>query len=102
MNKLIDTIHDRATLLTHVEGILEQCRYDTHLVDGTTTTLAAAIAPNGHVLAVGMSATVFPDMFDAAAGVQYAIADAKTKARQALFETVTYQMRSERVQTAGE
>lgn len=49
-----------------------------------------------------MTATVFPDMFDAAAGVQYAIADAKTKARQALFETVTYQMRSERVQTAGE
>lgn len=96
MTKLTETILDRASLLAHVEGVLAQCRYDTHLVDGTTTTVAAAIAPNGHVLAIGVSATVFPETFDATLGVQYAIADAQHKARQALFDTVTFQMRAER------
>ena len=96
MTKLIDTITDRAALSAHVEGILDQCSYDCHRVHGTTTTLAAIIAPNGHVLAVGMSATVFPETYNAELGAEYAKSDAKSKARQVLFETTTWQMRSER------
>ncbi len=102
MTKLIDTITDRASLAAHVEGILDQCSYDCHHVHGTTTTLAAIIAPNGHVLAVGLSATVFPDTFNAELGADYAKQDAKTKARQVLFETTTYQMRSERMEPVSE
>ena len=99
MTKLIDTITDRAALSAHVEGILDQCSYDCHHVHGTTTTLAAIIAPNGHVLAVGMSATVFPETYSAELGAEYAKSDAKSKARQVLFETTTWQMRSERFES---
>lgn len=45
MTKLIESITDRAALSAHVEGILDQCSYDCHHVHGTTTTLAAIIAP---------------------------------------------------------
>ena len=98
MTKLIESITDRAALASHVDGILEQCSYDCHPVNGTTTTLAAIIAPNGHVLAVGLSDTVLPDTYNAELGAEYAKADAKSKARQVLFETTAWQMRSERLE----
>lgn len=102
MTKLIDSITNQADLVVHVNGILDQCSYDCHHVPGTTTTVASCIAPNGHVLAVGTSATVFPEMFDLQAGVERAKQDAKAKARTALFETLTYQMRSERMEPVSE
>lgn len=96
MPKLIESIGDSAGLAAHVGAILAQCSYDVHHVAGTTTTIAAIIHPNGHVLAVGQSATVFPEKFCHVTGADAAKAAALNKARDLLFESTSWQMRCER------
>lgn len=75
--------HDE--MKSHIETIVAGIAYETHLVPGTTTTLATAIAANGFVLVTGESIASRPDEFDAALGVQYAIDDAKAKATDLLW-----------------
>lgn len=98
MTKLTETITTPGALLEHVEGILATCRYDWHRVADTTTILSACVDPNDHVLGIGSSATVFPERFDATLGVQYAKDDARAKAKQALFDALTWQLRAERAE----
>lgn len=73
-----------------IEAMLETLTVQCQRFPGTTTTIALAALPGGFVVGQGMSACVDPAMFDAQKGVQYATADALSKAREKLWELEGY------------
>ncbi|MFB2890998.1 Gp49 family protein [Aeromonas veronii] len=69
-----------------IAALMEGVTYDVHVIPGTTTTLATAIAANGFTLAIGMTACADPDNFNAELGAKYAIKDAEGKAKAMLWK----------------
>lgn len=69
-----------------IDALMAGVSYDVHVIPGTTTTVATAIAANGFTLAIGMTACADPANFNAEFGAKYAIKDAEAKARQELWK----------------
>jgi len=69
-----------------IESLMAGVEYHTHVVPGTTTTIATAIAENGFTLATGKSACASPENFDAELGRKVAIQNAEKAARDTLWE----------------
>lgn len=69
-----------------IDALMAGVTYDVHVIPGTTTTIATAIAANGFTLAIGMTACADPANFNAEFGAKYAIQDAASKAKAMLWK----------------
>lgn len=72
--------------LAQIDALVASLSYHTYVIPGTTTTIAAAIAPGDAVVAIGSSASVSAANFREQLGRDSAIANAKAKAREKLWE----------------
>lgn len=78
-----------------IDSLMNQVEYHTHIVSGTTTTIATAILPIGiskFTLAMTKSACVDPRNFNAQKGAEYAIQDCVNAARDKLWELEGYHL----------
>lgn len=73
-----------------IDDLMADITYHSLNVPGTTTTVCAAIDGYGFTLAVGMSACVSPENYDADVGERLAREDAQRKAREALWTIQGY------------
>ena len=76
-----------------IELLMTEVQYFVDVVPGTTTTLATAVDKNGFTLAVGISACVSPENFNAEIGKKYAVEDAEKKARSELWKLEGYMLK---------
>ena len=77
----------------HIDMLMEHVQYKTHIVEGTTTTVAVAVLPMGTVdftLAIESTACVDKANFNAELGAKYAIEKAAESARNKLWELEGY------------
>lgn len=76
-----------------IDELMQRVSYDTHVIPGTTTTLATAVLAVGNVkftLATEFTACVDPRNFNAEKGAKYAIEKASEAARNKLWELEGY------------
>jgi hypothetical protein len=78
-----------------IDALMAGVTYHTHVIPGTTTTVATAIATNGFTLAIGMTACADPANFNEEFGVKYAIRDAESKARSQLWKLEGWRLKCE-------
>jgi len=86
-----------------IDSLMNQVEYHTHIVSGTTTTIATAILPIGiskFTLAMTKSACVDPRNFNAQKGADYAIQDCVNAARDKLWELEGYHL-AQKMSTSG-
>ena len=86
-----------------IDNLMNQVEYHTHIVSGTTTTIATAILPIGiskFTLAMTKSACVDPRNFNAKLGADYAIQDCVNAARDKLWELEGYFL-AQKMSTSG-
>lgn len=77
----------------HIDNLMQYVQYKTHIVEGTTTTVAVAVLPMGTVdftLAIQSTACVDKSNFNAELGAKYAIEKAAVSARDKLWELEGY------------
>lgn len=77
----------------HIDNLMSHVQYKTHIVEGTTTTVAVAVLPMGTVdftLAIESTACVDKSNFNAELGAKYAIEKAAESARNKLWELEGY------------
>lgn len=88
---------------TRIDALMASLTYDTAHLAGTTSTVATARLPGGFVAAIGHSACVAPENFDAELGRKYAIQDAERSARGKLwqFEGYALYLELEKIRAAG-
>lgn len=78
-----------------IDKLLERVTYSTHIVPGTTSVVAAAIAPGGHVLCVVEKACPSRVAFNPVLAIEIAIGKAKGEARGKLWEMEEYRLSQE-------
>ena len=83
---------DKRITKEQINAIISGVTYYVHRIPDTTTTIAVAFDDKGFSLAIGMSACVDPNNFDAEIGKQYACEDAEKKAREKLWELEGYRL----------
>lgn len=76
-----------------IDQLMEGVTFSTHVVPGTTTTLASAIASSGFVLCTVESACASPENFNPALGIEIALTKARTVARERLWELEGYRLK---------
>ena len=83
---------------SYIEKLMKQVKYETHVVDGTTTTVVTAYIPVGKVnftLCTEIMACVDPRNFNAEKGAKYGIEKAEVSARNKLWELEGYSLAKE-------
>lgn len=78
-----------------IDRLLSRVTYSTHIVPGTTSVTAAAIAPGGFVLCVVEKACPSRVKFNPALAIEVAIGKAKGAARDKLWELEEYRLSQE-------
>ena len=78
-----------------IEELCGSLSIKTHHFEGTSSTVALAILPNGFVVGVGYSASVSLANFDADIGARIATQDALAKARKKLWELEGYALKKQ-------
>ena len=83
---------DRKPFVTkeHVAAIMAALSYEFCIIPNTTTTICAAVHPNGFKLALGESACVCPENFNVESGQYWAKEDAMKKAEKELWKLEGY------------
>lgn len=79
-----------------IESLMAQVEYQSHVIQGTTTTVVAAILPmaNGSfTLAIGQSSTASKENFDADVGYKIALKNAADLARKQLWTLEGYHLK---------
>jgi hypothetical protein len=76
-----------------IDQLMEGVTFSTHVVPGTTTTLASAVASSGFVLCTVESACASPENFNPALGIEIALTKARTTARDKLWELEGYRLK---------
>lgn len=76
-----------------IEELFAKVTYSTHVVPGTTTTVATAIDESGFTLCSVASGTASPETFNPALGIEIAIQKARTAAREKLWELEGYRLK---------
>lgn len=74
----------------HIASIMAALSYEFCIIPNTTTTICAAVHPNGFKLATGESACVCPENFNKEFGEKYAKEDAVKKAESELWKLEGY------------
>lgn len=69
-----------------IDELMSGVRFETHVVPGTTTTVATAIAANGFTLASEVSACASPENFDEELGRKFAIKKCAEAAKNELWK----------------
>ncbi len=77
-----------------IEALYNSLIVKTHVFEGTTTTVALAILPNGFTVAMAKSACISPENFDADIGRRIATERALEKARKALWDFEGYRLKA--------
>lgn len=78
-----------------IDALMADVTFHTHVIPGTTTTVATAIMSNGFTLATAFSACADPANFDAEIGVEIAVSKARVTARDKLWELEGYALKKE-------
>ena len=73
----------------HIAAIMAALSYEFCIIPNTTTTICAAVHPNGFKLATGESACVCPENFNKELGEKYAKEDAVKKANRFWLTPIT-------------
>lgn len=76
-----------------IDAIMETLVVKVTVVDGTTTTLAIAVMPNGFTVAVAESACASPANFDSELGKKLAVEKVLGKARNRLWMLEGYRLK---------
>lgn len=76
-----------------IDELMEGVTFSTHVVPGTTTTLATAIDSCGIPLCVSMASSAAAANFNPALGIEAAITKAKAAAREKLWELEGYRLK---------
>jgi Phage protein (N4 Gp49/phage Sf6 gene 66) family len=76
-----------------IEQLMVGVSFSARVVEGTTTTLASAIAPSGFVLCTVDSACASPENFNPALGIEIALNKARVAAREALWKLEGYRLK---------
>lgn len=74
----------------HIAAIMAALSYEFCIIPNTTTTICAAVHPNGFKLATGESACVCPENFNEETGRYWAKEDAMKKAEKELWKLEGY------------
>ncbi len=77
----------------HIAAIMAALSYEFCIIPNTTTTICAAVHPNGFKLATGESACVCPENFNKELGEKYAKEDAVKKAESELWKLEGYRLK---------
>ncbi|AFN39118.1 hypothetical protein G167_gp36 [Burkholderia phage BcepMigl] len=85
----------RRVRMDQIDALMASLKVHAQRIDGTCSTIALAVLPNGFTVAIGHSACVDPAMFNAAIGVDVATADALAQARKKLWELEGYCLKKE-------
>lgn len=75
-----------------IDELMREVTYSTHVVPGTTTTVATAIDGAGFTLCSVSSACASPENFNPALGIEIAITKARGAAREKLWELEGYRL----------
>lgn len=78
-----------------IDELVGDLTVHTHIVPGTTCTLAAAVMPNDYVVAIASSACVSKANFDADLGEKIATTKVLEAARNELWELEGYRLKHE-------
>lgn len=78
-----------------VDALCKSLTIDTHVVPGTTMTVATSVLPSGFVVAVETSASSNQDEFSLQKGIEVAIAKCRATSRQRLFEFEAYRIKQQ-------
>lgn len=76
-----------------IDELMSEVTYSTHLISGTTTTVATAIDGAGFTLCSVASASASPENFNPALGIEIAITKARAAARDKLWELEGYRLK---------
>lgn len=76
-----------------IDELMREVTYSTHVVPGTTTTVATAIDGAGFTLCTVSSACASPENFNPALGIEIAITKARGAARDKLWELEGYRLK---------
>lgn len=76
-----------------IDELMREVTYSTHVVPGTTTTVATAIDGAGFTLCTVSSACASPENFNPALGIEIAITKARDAARDKLWEFEGYRLK---------
>ena len=79
----------------HIAAIMAALSYEFCIIPNTTTTICAAVHPNGFKLATGESACVCPENFNKELGEKYAKEDAVKKAESELWKLEGYLLKNQ-------
>lgn len=103
MERDIQTLELTAPRVTpeQIDALMVGVTYDVHVIPGTTTTIATAIAANGFTLAIGMTACADPANFNAKFGAKYAIKDAASKAKAMLWKLEGWRLKCHLEEISG-
>lgn len=85
-----------------IDELMEGVRYETHVVPGTTTTVATAIAANGFTLATEVLACASPANFDEQIGRRIAIERCERVARDELWKLEGWRLKRSLEAAQGE
>lgn len=75
-----------------IDKLLDRVTYSTHIVPGTTTVIATALAPSGFVLCVVEKSCPSRVPFNPSLAIEQAIGKAQGKAREKLWELEEYML----------
>lgn len=76
-----------------IDELMREVTYSTHLISGTTTTVATAIDGAGFTICSVASASASPENFNPALGIEIAITKARDAARAKLWELEGYRLK---------
>lgn len=84
---------DRRVRVEQIDALMAQVTVKAQRIEGTCSTVALAVLPNGFTLAIGHSACIDPANFNAEIGVRVATEDALAQARKKLWELEGYALK---------
>jgi hypothetical protein len=84
-----------SVLPSTIDALIASLTFATYVFPGTTLTVAAAFLPDGFAVALGESACVSPENFNADLGAKYAVDNARAAAREKLWELEGYVLKKQ-------
>lgn len=83
----------RRVRMEQIDAMMASLKVHAQRIEGTCSTIALAVLPNGFTVAIGHSACVDPANFNAEIGTRVATEDALAQARKKLWELEGYALK---------
>ena len=78
-----------------IDSLMDSLRFESWVIPNTTATVVAAMLPNDFQIALGTSAAVSKENFNAELGIKYARENCLSAAREKLWELEGYHLRKQ-------